>query len=180
MSGLDCQIASLHRARPAEIRTGSHQTRCRMRCSPFDLRDYLLEELATNDRRQVEKHVALCSSCREELQRLDLTQAALRSLPDEELPRGIAFVSDKVFEPSPWRRAWQAFWGSSARLGFASAAMLSAALVVTALNRAVPAPPVSTPVPQIDTARLEAEFDRRLHIAVQKGVAESEARQTQK
>ena len=46
-----------------------------MSCSPFDLRDYLLEELAAGDRREVEKHVRACAGCREELDRLRLTQA---------------------------------------------------------------------------------------------------------
>lgn len=116
----------------------------------------------------------------EELHRLDLTRSALSSLAEEEIPRGIAFVSDKVFEPSPWRRGLQAFWNSSARLGFASATVLSAALVVTALNRPAPAPAVSAPVSQVQMARIEAELNHRLDEAVQKAVAESEARQEQK
>ena len=151
-----------------------------MSCSPFDLKDYLLNELGVNDRRQVEKHVGACAGCREELGRLQMTDAALRSLPDEEIPQRIAFVSDPVFEPSPWRRAWQAFWGSSARLGFASAAMLSVALVVTALNRPAPAPAASATVSPAEVARLESAFDQRLHTAVAEAVAESEARQEQK
>jgi anti-sigma factor RsiW len=153
-----------------------------MSCSPFDLRDYLLDELAAPERRQVEKHVHICGGCREELDRLQLTQAALRSVPEEEIPQRIAFVSDKVFEPSPWRRGWQAFWGSAARLGFASAAMLSVSLVVTALaNRPVPAPAGPAPVVQANsTTQLEADFDRRLQAAVEKAVAGAEARQAQK
>jgi anti-sigma factor RsiW len=151
-----------------------------MSCSPFDLRDYLLDELGPADRRQVEKHVGTCTSCHEELARLQLTEAALRAVADEEIPQCIAFVSDKVFEPSPWRRAWQAFWGSSARLAFASAAMLSVALVVVALHRPVPQPAGPAPAAQVDPVRLQADFDQRLNGAVQKAVAESEARQTQK
>jgi anti-sigma factor RsiW len=151
-----------------------------MSCSPFDLRDYLLGELSAGDRRLVEKHVGVCGNCREELARLEVTHSALRALAEEEIPRGIAFVSDKVFEPSPWRRAWQSFWNSSARLGFVSAAVLSVALVVTALNRPVPAPAVSTPVSQVEMARLEKEFNQRMDAAVQKAVALSEARQDQK
>ena len=152
-----------------------------MSCSPFDLRDYMLGELAAPDRRQVEQHVSACSGCREELARLELTQAALCSLPDEEIPQRIGFVSDKVFAPSPWRRALQAFWGSSARLGFASAAFLSLALVVTALHRPGPAPAGATPVSaQVDTVRLQAQLTDRMNEAVRKAVAESEARQAQK
>jgi anti-sigma factor RsiW len=154
-----------------------------MSCSPFDLRDYLLGELAQPDRQQVEKHVHACGECREELGRLQITHAALRSLPDEEIPQRIAFVSDKVFAPSPWRRAAQAFWSSSARLGFVSAAMLSCALVVTALYRPAPVPAGPSQVSQMDKAsasHLEADFDRRVQAAVQKAVAESEARQAEK
>ena len=72
-----------------------------MSCSPFDLRDYLLEELAEKERRQVE-------SARADAARLprgagpaadDAVDAA--RLRDEEIPQRIGFVSDKVFEPSP-------------------------------------------------------------------------------
>src|SRR5579885_643117 len=111
-----------------------------MSCSPFDLRDYLLKELSETETRQVDAHVRGCAGCREEVERLRLTEAALFALRDEEIPQRIAFVSDKIFEPSPWRRAWAGFWGSSARLGFASAAMLSIALVVFSLARPAGAP----------------------------------------
>ena len=98
-----------------------------MSCSPFDLRDYHFRELTEDERRQTEVHVRTCAACREELERLRGTEAALLMVPDEEIPQRIGFVSDPVFAPSPLRRAWSAFWGSAARLGFASAAMLSAA-----------------------------------------------------
>jgi anti-sigma factor RsiW len=153
-----------------------------MSCSPFDLRDYLLGELAQPDRTQVERHVRVCTGCHEELDRLQATHAAIRSLADEEIPQRIAFVSDKVFAPSPWRRAAQAFWNSSARLGFVSAAMLSIALVVTALYRPAPVPAGAPLVSQVEKARmekLESDFDRRVQTAVAKAVAESEARQAE-
>ena len=101
-----------------------------MSCSPFDLRDYFLKELPGPEGKQVELHIRTCAACREELERLRITEAALVSLRDEEMPQRLAFVSDKIFEPSPVRRVWAAFWGSSARLGFASTAMLSAAVVI--------------------------------------------------
>jgi len=44
-----------------------------MSCSPFDLKDYFLKELADPQRRQVEAHVKSCEPCREELDRLQLT-----------------------------------------------------------------------------------------------------------
>jgi hypothetical protein len=111
-----------------------------MSCSPFDLRDYHFQELTNPQRLQVESHVKTCQPCREELQRLQLTESALFTLREEEIPQRIAFVSDPVFEPSPLRRFLSDFWGSAAKLGFASAAMLSAALIVFSLTRPAPAP----------------------------------------
>jgi anti-sigma factor RsiW len=80
-----------------------------MSCSPFDLKDYFLKELPPSEGRQVEAHMKTCPACREELDRLRMTEVAMFSLRDEEIPQRIAFVSDKVFEPSPWARWWKAF-----------------------------------------------------------------------
>jgi len=148
-----------------------------MSCSPFDLRDYFFGELAESERRQVELHIRACSGCQEDLDRLRMTHSTLLSLRDEEVPQRIGFVSDKVFEPSTLRRAWLAFWGSSARLGFASAAVLSAALLVFTFYR-TPAP--ASALPTSDAARMQAEFAARVDRAVAKAVAESETRQAQK
>ncbi len=149
-----------------------------MSCSPFDLRDYYFKELAENERRLTEVHVKTCGHCREELDRLRGTEAALLALPDEEIPQRIGFVSDPVFQPSAFRRGWEALWGSAARLGFVSAAMLSAALVVFSLARPVPQPIVTGPsAGAAQTAALQAEFSRQLHDAVTRAVAASEARQ---
>ena len=145
-----------------------------MSCPPFDLRDYYFKDLAENERRLTEVHVKTCASCREDLDRLRGTETALLALPDEEIPQRIGFVSDPVFQPSAFRRGWDALWGSAARLGFASAAMLSIALVVLALTRPVPQAPA--PAPAITSAVLEAEVSKRVNDAVAKAVAESEAR----
>jgi hypothetical protein len=160
-------------------------------CATIELRDYFLKELPAPQQREVEAHVKVCQGCREELDRLQLTGAALFSLRDEEMPQRIAFVSDKVFEPSPWRRWWAAFWGSSGRLGFASAAMLSAALLGSAWMR--PAPVVSplvgvAPGPNQTTAqpvsgavlKTDGEIQPRIDAAVAKAVTQFESRQTQK
>jgi anti-sigma factor RsiW len=136
-----------------------------MSCSPFDLRDYYLQELADPQQRQVESHLKDCSACRQELDQLRLTQAALFSLRDEEIPQRIAFVSDPVFEPSAPRRWFAAFWGSPARLGFSGAAMVSAALLFSTLTHTSSARGISP-----------AEVDRR----IQQAVAASEQRQTAK
>jgi hypothetical protein len=109
------------------------------------------------------------------LERLRLTEAALFSLRDEEVPQRIAFVSDKIFEPAPWRRAWAAFWGSGARLGFAGAAMLSIAILVSAMTR--PAPVIQpAPVTAVQPIS-DAEIQARIDAAVAKAVAGSETRQ---
>ena len=154
-----------------------------MSCSPFDLRDYLLKELSDGERRQVDAHVRGCAGCREELERLQVTEAALFSLRDEEIPQRIAFVSDKIFEPSPWRRAWAAFWGSGARLGFASAAMLSIALIVFSLARtagtsglATVSGPATGRVATTKASASEAEIQQRIQTAVDQAVAASETR----
>ena len=142
-----------------------------MSCSPFDLRDYFFGELPEEGRRQVDLHTRSCAACREELNQLRSTQAVLLSVPDEEIPQRIGFVSDRVYEPSMTLRWWRAFWGSAPRLGFASAAMLSAAIIVSAMHRPVPVAPVS-----VDLPKLEADWSRRVNEAVEKAVAESDAR----
>lgn len=150
-----------------------------MSCSPFDLKDYLFGELSQQDARTLETHIAGCGHCRSELERLQLTNAALASLRDEELPRRIAFVSDKVFEPS-W---WQRFWQSGPRLGFASAAMLSLAILTHAVAvrpSAAPPPAVASVDAAVVDARVEAEVAKRLPVAVQQAVAQIAQTQEQK
>ena len=144
-----------------------------MSCSPFDLRDYFFGELPEESRRQVELHTKSCAACRDELHTLRSTQAMLLSVPDEEIPQRIGFVSDRVYEPRRLLRWWWAFWGSAPRLGFASAAMLSVAIIVSAMHRPVPVKPVA-PV-TVDVARIEADFSRRVNAAVEKAVADSDA-----
>jgi len=151
-----------------------------MSCSPFDLKDYFFEELDGAERKQVEAHVTACRACREELNRLRLTGTTLLSLREEEIPRRIAFVSDPVFEPSPWRRWLAGFWNTPARLGFGSAALLSAALVVFALARPAPVQLVrqvpGTPVQSVQTAQTvpvvsEAAIQARIDQAADRAVA---------
>jgi len=150
-----------------------------MSCSPFDLRDYFLGELAEAQRRQVDMHVRSCDGCQEEMERLRVTQSTLLELRDEEVPQRIGFVSDPVFEPSGPRRFWRAFWASGPKLGFASAAMLSAALVIFSFLRPAPAVP-AVATASIDTAKIEQQVSDRVAVEVRKAVAESEARQQKK
>jgi anti-sigma factor RsiW len=148
-----------------------------MSCSPFDLRDYFLQELAVPQRRLVESHVKTCPACRAELDQLQITESALLTLREEEIPQRIAFVSDPVFEPSALRRFFSDFWGSAARLGFASTAMLSIALVVFALHRPAPAPPTIALAPA-GVTRVATDSDIRplIDAAVAKAVADAESR----
>jgi anti-sigma factor RsiW len=160
-----------------------------MSCSPIHLKDYVLKELAEPERRKLETHLRSCLACREELDRLRLTEAALFNLREEEIPQRIAFVSDPVFEPSPWRRWWSGFWGSPARLAFGSAAMLSAAILFSAVTRpGAPSGPAklqpaplavqtiaSTPAPP---AMSDADIQQRIQAAVEKAVSASQEKQT--
>lgn len=135
-----------------------------------DIKEYFFGETPPDQRRAVESHVETCAACRDELSRLQLTQAALGALRDEELPRRIAFVSDKVFEP----RWYQRLWNSGPQLGFVAASMLAGAILVHGfVVRPVPAktPIVATASqpPAVDQAAIEQ--------AVAKAVAASEERQ---
>lgn len=144
-----------------------------MNCSPDVLKDYLLGELPGPDCLTVEAHVRACPACSEELERLRTAQAALASVPDVEMPQRIAFVSDRVFEPG-W---WQRLWNSAPRLGFVSAMVLAAAILVHGLTRPAPAVPETTAYNQEAVeARIEAEVSRRIPAAVAQAVAERDAR----
>jgi anti-sigma factor RsiW len=139
-----------------------------MSCSPFDLRDYLFGELPAGDRRTMDLHLADCTRCREELDSLDVTQRVLMSVREEEPPRRIAFVSDKVFEPAWWERLW-----TSGRVGFASAALLSMAIVAHGyVSRPIVTQHVASPA-QFDQAKFEREVTSRVEAIV----AASEVRQ---
>ena len=121
------------------------------------LKDYVFGELDAAGRRAVEAACAADPALREELARLQVTQSALFSLREEELPRRIAFVSDKVFEPK-W---WQVWLNSGPRLGFASAAMLAGAIVFHGVAQPKP---VAAPV--VD----QAAFERRISEEVAKAL----------
>lgn len=98
-----------------------------MNCSNFDWNAYALGELDSAARRDAEAHAATCVACREELAKTRLTLDALSTLREEEPPRRIAFVSDKVFEP----RWWQALLTPS----FAGALIVAIAILVHAFAR---------------------------------------------
>src|SRR6266849_7765287 len=113
-----------------------------MNCSSVDLKAHALGEAGENPAAAV--HIETCESCHEELERLRVTHAALLTLKEEEIPQRIAFVSDKIFEP----RWWQRIWHSVPAMGFASAAILAAAIFVHAYVR----PVTNVQAQSIDTA----------------------------
>jgi hypothetical protein len=119
------------------------------------LRDFAFDELPADQRPEMEQHIRACDDCALEFDRLRMTTSALRILPDREIPRRIAFVSDEVFQPSMWAR----FWSSGARLGFASACVLAVAMLVSAwhVSAVYGAPPSVQPVAQVSPANASAE-----------------------
>jgi anti-sigma factor RsiW len=129
-----------------------------------DLKAYVVGELTRSERGGVEDHVRGCQSCREELDRLNLTRSALASLEEEEIPRRIAFVSDRVFEP----RWWQTVWHSGPTMGFASAALLAGAILVHGFQ----ARPVA-----VDAAQIEKQVESQLNARVQAAVSQAQAKQ---
>jgi anti-sigma factor RsiW len=131
----------------------------------IDLKAYVVGEVTRQEQGAVEDHVRGCQSCREELDRLNLTWSALASLEDEEIPRRIAFVSDRVFEP----RWWQTMWRSGPVMGFASAVLLAAAILVHGLE--------SRPA-VVDAAQIEKRIESRVNARVQAAVNEAQAKQS--
>ena len=125
----------------------------------IDLKAYFFGELPDDERRRVAAHLETDPAARAELARLEATQSMLGFVQDEELPRRIAFVSDKVFEPT-W---WQRFWASGAQLGFASAALLALAVVGHGwLSRPTAAPVVATVDAAVVRAVVAEEMGKRM------------------
>jgi|SRR5690242_5750821 len=87
-----------------------------------DWKGYALKELDPDAARTAEAHLASCPVCREELATVRLTLDTLSALREEEIPRRIAFVSDKVFEPRWWQRVFSPT--------FAGACLVAAAILV--------------------------------------------------
>ena len=139
-------------------------------CEEIDLKGFLFGEAEGAERERVSAHVRSCPDCREEMERLQLTQMALGALREEEPPRRIAFVSDKIFEP----RWWQRWLVPGPVAGFASAAVVAAAILAHgAMMR--PATP-QTPPSAVNAARIEQRlqegFDGKLRAAIAQAVAE--------
>jgi len=144
-----------------------------MNCSAIDLKAFVVGELGRQEQTAVEDHVRACPGCHAELERLNFTRSALTMLEDEEIPRRIAFVSDRVFEP----RWWQTMWRSGQAMGFASAALLAVAILAHGFVR--PLAPVSGS--SVDTAkieqRVEAQVAARLNTVIVKAVNDAQTKQ---
>ena len=137
-----------------------------MNCSFFDgkheskpdWKAFVLRELNADDARQAEAHLATCSICHEEVATLRLTLDTLSTLREEEMPRRIAFVSDKVFEPRWWQRVFSPT--------LAAGALVAAAILVHGSISMWTGRPSQIPQAQVDAA-------------VAKAVAQVEARHMQ-
>jgi hypothetical protein len=139
-----------------------------MNCQEIDVKAYALKEAPAAERREAEVHIKSCAECREELARLEFVQAALGGLREEDPPRRIAFVSDKVFDPN-W---WQRFWASGPRVGFAGAGLLSAAILIHGFIRppAIGQPQIAPPSQAVAQVS-DQEIQKRIDSAVEKAVA---------
>jgi anti-sigma factor RsiW len=117
-----------------------------------DWNAYALGELAAAERETADTHLSSCEACRDEVATLRLTLTTLATLREEEVPRRIAFVSDKVFEP----RWWQMLWNPV----FPSAAVVAVAIMV----HGYAAKPADVSQEQIDAAvtRAVAQVQDRL------------------
>ena len=146
-----------------------------MSCQAIDIKAYSFGEVTAAERREAEAHLKSCEDCRAELAQLQLVQAALGALHEEEPPRRIAFVSDKVFEPS-W---WQRFWASGPQVGFAASGLLAAAILAHAFTR--PATVVNNPAPVVQQQQFDEQaMQKRIEDAVIKAVAQIDQRQESK
>jgi anti-sigma factor RsiW len=130
-----------------------------------DWKAYALGELNPETRAQAESHAATCSACSEELASLRVTLDMMSTLREEEIPRRIAFVSDKVFEPHWWQRMFSPT--------FASACVVAVAILAHGFIRPVNADgqvqaqvnaAVSKAIAQLDVQRAEAEVAYRMQV----------------
>ena len=141
-------------------------------CNRTELvRDYSFDELAPAERRDLEQHLTACSDCVGELDRLRLTTAVLRVLPDQEIPSRISFVSEST-APRGW---FSAFWNSAARLGFASACVLAAGLSFSAYRYTANTHPPDT-TSAVQTAQVtKTQLDEAITKAVAQAVEKTHA-----
>lgn len=96
-----------------------------MRKAPYDLRDYALGELNAAENEAMASWLEGAPEAREQVERMQATLGSLRSAAEEEPPRRIAFVSDKIFEPSRSAGLWRRLWAGSMQPAFGAALVLA-------------------------------------------------------
>lgn len=128
-----------------------------------EIQAYILGELPAGKRKEMEQWLQSNPEAALEAERLGVVMSALQRLPEEEPPRRIAFVSDKVFEPKWYER----LWASGPRAAFASAAMLAMAIVAHGVATA----PKAAPAPMTATISQDV-IARQVNEAVTKAVAQ--------
>ena len=155
-----------------------------------ELQDYLFDELGPEERAAVEERLRTSPEAREEFERLKVTRQSLLALADEEVPRRVAFVSDKVFEPSPWLRWWRAAWEGAPRFALAmTPAVLALVAGLWLLKPTVTveqgrwqlafgeAAPVVSQVQEARNSDVPTLTEEQVRAVVQTALAESEQRQ---
>jgi anti-sigma factor RsiW len=162
---------------------------CKLENERPDWKAYALGELETRERQDAERHAASCEVCQEEMAELQLTLSAMAALKEEEVPRRIAFVSDKVFEPTLWQKMTQFVL----RPAFAGGALVAAAIVAHAFlapsNVPIAAPTqayvgaiasqvreqVTRDVTEQITQQVRAEMAAKMDVAIQQAVMQAVA-----
>ncbi|OFW24022.1 MAG: hypothetical protein A3H27_09675 [Acidobacteria bacterium RIFCSPLOWO2_02_FULL_59_13] len=91
------------------------------------LLEYLMEEIAADEREKIQQHLESCEGCSAELGRLRQTVTLLaRGETQEEIPRQIRLVA----EPTGW---WKGFRHSGAQMALAGSALACLAITLLAL-----------------------------------------------
>jgi hypothetical protein len=162
---------------------------CTLHDQKPDWKAYSLGELDPAARREAEIHAGACAECHEELAGLRLTLDALATLREEEVPRRIAFVSDKVFEPRWWQSILRPSFAASFAASFAVGGLIAAAILAHGFVRP-PAPAqidmavlekqMEQQIEKEVAARVEGQVAERIHEAVTQAVAQTEQREEQK
>lgn len=137
-----------------------------MPCAEFDWKGFVLQEIGPEERRRMEEHLKSCAACRQEVEALGLTIVAVRRLPQQPVPRRLAFVSDPVFELPWWKRMWRM---PAPAWGFAGAVVIAAAIFAHGLLAPLPAPPMRADAAEIRRL-VEEELERQMPARVEAAV----------
>jgi len=92
-----------------------------------ELRDWVLDELAPEKVKQLERHVEQCRECARSAQQLrELREVLIRSLTDQVMPAHLVFVREQS------RNVFVGFWSSLART--AALAVVATCIILAALS----------------------------------------------